>query len=105
MKIQNQLTNAIAPVRNKLGRSPWRRLAFIIPLAIGLASVAISPPALACEEKCDDYPDYNTGFGYSEFSDAGPGTNNTGFGAFVLEAGGETDFNYVPTALAELYSP
>src|SRR5437667_1817781 len=59
MKIQNQLTNAIAPVRNELGRSPWRRLAFIIPLAIGLALVAVWSTAWAgnfvdCSQLCTD---------------------------------------------------
>ena len=54
MKIQNQLTNAISPVRNKLGRSPWRRLFFNIPLAIGPASLAMLPTARAdCREGCD----------------------------------------------------
>src|SRR5437870_13168991 len=59
MKIQNQLTNAIAPVRNELGRSPWRRLAFIIPLAIGLALVAVWSTArpgnfVDCSQLCTD---------------------------------------------------
>src|SRR5438132_12323795 len=54
MKIPNQLTNAISPVRNKLGRSPWRRLVFIIALAIGPASLTMLPTARAdCREGCD----------------------------------------------------
>src|SRR2546430_9686283 len=54
MKNQNQLTNAIAPVGNKHARSPWRRLIFIIPLAIGPASLIMLPTARAdCREGCD----------------------------------------------------
>src|SRR2546430_2934573 len=99
MKIQNQLTNAISPVRNKLGRSPWRRLFFIIPLAIGPASLAMLPTARAdCREGCDGTATFlgenalvantsgieNTAVGNGALESNTTGSENTALGFYSL---------------------
>src|SRR5438128_12610110 len=99
MKNQNQLTNAIAPVGNKHARSPWRRLIFIIPLAIGPASLIMLPTARAdCREGCDGTATFlgdnalvantsgieNTAVGNGALESNTTGSENTALGFYSL---------------------
>ena len=94
MQIQNQLTNAVAPLRNKLARPPWRwHLVLVMAFATGLAPLTISPVARASCAYCD--PQYwNTGWGpYTTFEFLTSGTDNTAFGGVVLDGTSTGSFN------------
>jgi hypothetical protein len=63
MKNPIQLTKAIVLVGDSLSRWPRRRGFLLIPLALGLAALAISPTS-GCDEICDGLPETNCGFGH-----------------------------------------
>jgi hypothetical protein len=59
-----QRINTIQSVRNSLNRSPWRRGFLLIPLALALAWLALSPTARAVDPPPDGcYPNGNTAEG------------------------------------------
>src|SRR5712691_5897738 len=82
-----QLTNLIPSVRTSLNRSPWRRAFFLIPLALALGWLALSPTARAVDPPPDGgYPNFNTAEGEDAlFSlDTSRGAYNTAMGFEAL---------------------
>src|SRR6266481_4515131 len=83
MKNEVQLRNAILPVKNNLGCSPWRRLVFIISFVTTAAWLAISPTGWACDEVCAN-GGFNTGFGDAPLYNITTGVDNTAVGFWPL---------------------
>src|SRR5262249_8045680 len=72
-------------VRNSIGRSPWRRVFLLIPIAIALAWFALSPVARAVSPPPDgDYPNGNTAEGGHALDSLTTGATNTAIGNRAL---------------------
>src|SRR5437773_8445012 len=84
MKKPIQLTKSIVSVRNSLHHSPCRGIV-LIPLALALASLAVSPPARAVVPAPDGgYPNNNTAEGDDAPFSLTTGTDNTAIGFEAL---------------------
>src|SRR5437773_12040911 len=101
MKNPIQLPKPIRPIRKSLNRSPWRRGLLLIPLALGLASLAVSPPTAAgCDEICDGDLGGNTAFGFAVLYNLTTGQGNSAFGSKTLTAVTTGNVNTVVGAFA-----
>jgi hypothetical protein len=77
------LTKTIDPVRHSFNRSPWRRGFLLIPCALVLASLALSPTARAiCKDGCDGSE--NTFLGQDALFSLTSGSDNTAIGFNAL---------------------
>jgi hypothetical protein len=90
MKIQTQTTNAIMKglIQPKKDTERSRRRAsftglLILSLGFGLSFLGIRS-AIACDEICEAYPTFNTGFGYGSLVNKTTGISDTAFGYFAL---------------------
>jgi hypothetical protein len=91
-------------LRISSGRSPWRRAFLLIPLALALAWLALSPAARAVVPAPDGgYPNENTAEGTDALFSLTTGFNNTANGASALYSNTTGEFNTANGAFA-LYS-
>jgi hypothetical protein len=80
-----QLTDTIPTVRTSVSRSLLRRGFLLIPLAIAMAGLALSPTARAVDPPPDGgYPNGNTAEGEDALFELTTGSNNTGIGFDAL---------------------
>ena len=80
-----QLTNATRSIKKSIGRSPRRRGFRLIPLALALAWLALSPSVRAVVPAPDGgYPNANTAEGEDALANLTTGLGNTGIGFRAL---------------------
>ena len=84
MKIKIQLTNATAPTRNKVGRSRWRRLASVIPPALGFVCFGLSVARAVSPPPDGGYPNETTAEGTDALFNLTTGFGNTATGFDAL---------------------
>jgi hypothetical protein len=81
----HSLTTTIPSVKNSLSRSPLRRSFLLIPLALALAWLALSPAARAVDPPPDGgYPNFNTAEGDNALFSLTSGIYNTAIGFDAL---------------------